>query len=64
MTFTVELGWWLVPTTITIVTFIGTTYYCTSKLSNDPFSALLALLLYGAASIISLLAWVIYLVVV
>jgi hypothetical protein len=68
MTFAITLGWWIVPTLITLITYVVAMFYSSSKLSYDPFAAMVeglaALLAYGAATIVSLISWVIYLVVV
>lgn len=67
-TLTISLGWWIVPTLITFISYAGATYYGSSKISGDPFAMAFelfaALFLYGCATIVSLLSWVIYLVLV
>lgn len=62
VTVTLTLNWWVVPFVLTLMTFS----YSTWILSKDPDStfgkAVVALFLYGFATIISLIAWLVYLV--
>lgn len=62
MTFTIEIGWWLAPLTITIAAFV-----C-ARIATPPShagyygygNAIAGLFTYGAALIVSLIAWLIW----
>jgi hypothetical protein len=61
MTFTITFGYWLIPTFITILGYGTAIYFGTD---DDPFvGSLFALLGIGAATIVSLISWLIYFMV-
>lgn len=63
MTLTLTLGWWLLPTAITIIT-IGFCFLAFRKKETDPVGVILkpfvASLYYGGAFIISLVSWLVW----
>lgn len=64
MTFTVALGWWIAPTAVTIIAFIIAGFMCRDEGSHGDYAAIgnafVALVIYGAALIVSLIAWLIW----
>ena len=65
MTITIGLGWWLAPLSVTIAAF-ALAWYLTDRPSRasghcrDLVGALFAVLLFGSAVIVALLAWLIW----
>ena len=61
MTFTVEFGWWLVPAVVTLLSF-GTATFMSRDMGNDRFgaAAVIAFGFYLMASVVSLLAWLVW----
>lgn len=61
MNLTIEISWWIIPAIVTIAAFIWAGAVCRSGSSGGSYSgigdALMALIFFGAASIISLVAW-------
>lgn len=68
MAFTIELGWWLVPVGATIAAFICA--YALSPKRKPPTGlgslgdGVVDLVLFGAATILSLTAWLIWAVLI
>lgn len=64
MTFTVEFGWWLLPLAVTIAAFSLAAFMNRDEGSHGDYAAIgnafVALIIYGAAMIASLLAWLIW----
>lgn len=68
MTFTIETGYWLIPMAITVIAFTLASWRARRLVppSAPPASfgnaglAMVAFLFYGAAAIISLIAWLIF----
>jgi len=62
MTFTIEFGWWLVPTIISIMSSAFALYITTRKPTSPAygFDGLADLVIFGAALIISLVSWLIW----
>jgi hypothetical protein len=61
MTSTVDFGWWMIPFAITLATF-GLAAFSSRDMGNDTYGAgaVISLGFYMAASVISLLAWLIW----
>lgn len=61
MTITLGFGWWLLPTAITLASFV-TVGFMSRDLGNDRFGAgaVVAFLFYLIAAVVSLLAWLIW----
>ena len=61
MTFTVEFGFWIIPAVITILSF-GWAAFVSRDMGNDQYGAgaVIAFGFYLAASVVSLLAWLIW----
>lgn len=69
MTFTIEFGTWLIPTAITFISY-GMAFWFTpnSGPGSNPYTmglaplmdGLAALLYFGVATIVSLIAWLVY----
>lgn len=61
MTFTLEFGWWIIPTAITVLTF-GYAALMSRDMGNDRFGAgaVITFGFYLLASVASLLAWLIW----
>lgn len=61
MTFTVEFGWWTLPTVITVMS-LGLAAFCSRDMGNDQFGAgaVIALGFYLMALVVSLAAWLIW----
>lgn len=61
MDVTITLGWWLAPAAVTISAFAGMALWDRSQPRSSGYGAvtdgLLALIAYGAALIVSLVAW-------
>jgi uncharacterized membrane protein YhdT len=67
MNFTIELGWWLLPLVIAVLSFLVARYFYrdmtlgnTSTGLGGAFDAAIWLICYGGATIVSLVAWLIY----
>lgn len=58
MTLTIEWGWWLAPLAVTILAF-GRAYWVDRGNSGGGYSfgAIASAFVYGAALIVSLIAW-------
>jgi hypothetical protein len=67
MAMTVTLGWWFLPVTITFAAFSVAAYMCRDEGSHGDYAAIgnamVALVVYGAALIVSLMAWLVWAVV-
>lgn len=61
MTFTVGLGLWIIPAVITILSF-GWAAFISRDMGNDRYGAgaVISFGFYLAASVLSLLAWLIW----
>lgn len=61
MTFTIEFGWWIIPAVITFLTF-GYAAFMSRQEGTDRYgvAAIISLGFYLVASVISLLAWLIW----
>lgn len=61
MTFTVELGWWLVPAVITLLAF-GTAAFMSRDMGDDRFGvgAVISFGFHLMAAVASLLAWLVW----
>ncbi|KRA63107.1 hypothetical protein [Rhizobium sp. Root651] len=61
MTFTIEFGWWIVPAIVTILS-LGWAAFISRDTGNDQYGpgAVISLGFYLAASVASLLAWLIW----
>ncbi|TIW11279.1 MAG: hypothetical protein E5V66_14030 [Mesorhizobium sp.] len=64
MTISIALGWWLAPAFITVVAFMAARLLGPRMRSNGGIGevvvGLMELLCYGAAAVVSLLAWLIW----
>lgn len=64
MTLTIGFGWWLVPTAVTIIAFVYAGFMCRDEGYHGDYAAIgnamVGLVVYGAAIIVSLLAWLIW----
>jgi hypothetical protein len=64
MTLTLGFGWWLLPTAVTIISFVVALYKGQDEESHGDYAsignAMVAIVVYGAAIIVSLLAWLIW----
>lgn len=60
MTFTIEIGWFLAPLAITIVAFVWAGIATPPNDGNYFGNAVAGLFTYGAALIVSLIAWLIW----
>lgn len=62
MTFTISLGWWLLPLAITIIAFGGAAWLAADVRPTAwlDLSALAVAVYYGIATIVSLVAWLIW----
>lgn len=62
MTVTITFGYWLIPTFITVLAFVTAWWYSrpTPRYSRDYVGALIDLIFYGAATIVSLIAWLVW----
>lgn len=59
MTMTVSFGWWLLPAAVTIASYLWA--WLSNRGSRPSFGDdVIALILYGAATIASLVAWLIW----
>ena len=64
MNFTITLGWWLLPTIITLVVFGRLAAYCITRKSGSDYDfGLDILVFFGMAAAVSLGSWVGYLAV-
>jgi hypothetical protein len=70
--FTITLGWWLVPTVLTVIAFI-IAFICDRNQSrhrsnygilSGTFNGIVGLFLYGLATIFSLIVWLIWALVI
>jgi len=59
MTFTIAFGWWILPLTITIGSFVLATL-CSRSISRVDFYGIVALVYNTLAIIVSLIAWLIW----
>lgn len=61
MTFTVEFGWWILPTAITSAS-LGFAAFCSRDMGNDQFGAgaVISFGFYMMALVCSLAAWLIW----
>lgn len=67
--FTITLGWWLVPTVLTVIAFV-IAFICDRNQSRSrshnygilsgAFDGIVGLFLYGLATIFSLIVWLIW----
>lgn len=63
MTMTISFGWWLLPAAVTVASYLWA--WLTTRGSRPSFGdAVVALIYYGAATIASLIAWLIWAVLV
>lgn len=63
MSVTIEFGWWLIPTAVTLMSFGMGHWYAIEPASTPMGAALdgfLRLVFYGMALIVSLIAWLIW----
>ncbi len=61
MTFTINIGWWLIPVIITIISVGEVVIYTTRRKPGGDYDCGADILLVGAAAIIvSLLTWMVY----
>ncbi|WP_320194975.1 hypothetical protein RMR10_011975 [Agrobacterium rosae] len=64
MSFTLELGWWIAPTAITIAAFAIAAYMGRDEGGHGDYAAIgnafVGLVVYGAALVLSLIAWLIW----
>lgn len=64
MSVTLTLGWWLVPLLFTVVAFSLSAFVARDDGHHGDYSAvagaLVSVVLFGAATIISLVAWLIW----
>lgn len=60
MSFTIELGWWLAPFAVTIAFFIWAGVNTRPTANPSYADGIIGLLFYGAASIASLVAWLVW----
>jgi len=61
MTLTISFGWWLVPLTVTVVAFVAA-YICGASKGpprgyGDIANGIVNLFVYGAVTVVSLVAW-------
>lgn len=61
MSYTITMGWWVVPSIITIMS-LGAAAFMSSDMGNDQYGAgaVIAFVFYLIAGIVSLLAWLIW----
>lgn len=64
MTFTITFGWWLAPLSVTAFAFSLAAFMCRDDERHGDYSAIagafVSLVIYGAASIVSLIAWLVW----
>lgn len=63
MTFTIQFGWWLLPTALTIVAFLRALELDRGNVAGRGdygFSAFASAVYYGIALIVSLVAWLVW----
>lgn len=66
MTFTISFGWWMAPTLVTLLTFLAAWAFGPKmqpqrgSMFPDIGGALMELLSYAAALVVSLLAWLVW----
>lgn len=59
MTITMSFGWWLLPAAVTVASYLWA--WLTNRGSRPSYAdAVIALISYGAATIVSLIAWLIW----
>ncbi len=57
---TIELGWWLAPLVITLAAFGWATFMSRPSSSPSYGDAVVGMFFFGAASIVSLIAWLVW----
>lgn len=64
ISFTITMGWWLIPAIITLISFAFTYKVVWIDYARDDWGQGLILLFYGSiAAIVSLLSWLIYFII-
>lgn len=61
MSYTITMGWWVVPAIITIIS-LGTAAFVSRDMGNDQYGAgaVIALVFYLMAVAVSLIAWLVW----
>lgn len=64
MTFTIGLGWWIAPALVTVLALGWALFMSRDEGSHGDYAsignAFVALVIYGAALIVSLIAWLVW----
>lgn len=64
MTFTIDFGWWLLPLVVTLFAFGAASFMCRDEGSHGDYAAIgnamVALVAYGSALIVSMAAWLLW----
>jgi hypothetical protein len=60
VSFTISAGWWLLPLAITIGAFGWAALICRPSSSPSYADGIVSALVHGAATIVSLIAWLIF----
>lgn len=64
MSITIGIGWWIAPTVVTIIAFVFAGYMGRDEGSHGDYAAIgnafVGLVIYGAATIVSLIAWLLW----
>lgn len=60
MSVTISLGWWLAPTIVTLAAFMAGFIACRGDGRSSIADGVIALIIYATATIVSLVAWLVW----